>query len=170
MNTKIEKPASLNNAGGLFYGKQKPLIDLIETYMLAHQVSGKKMAMTVFSERAGISLSTMTAIMVGNRWIAKCDRAVLEKLALFLEIPLLEVLFLSGYVKTEDAIFSANLEKQLSTIYLTMRMDLRMSFRAPSQEVWDSWPTSAKLAVCMMYQDMISEVLFRYTRALAQSQ
>lgn len=153
---------SEQTSGGAFLAVQKPLIHLIEDYLLTHPVAGKRMTLKAFCELSGIAVANMTAIINGNRWAAKCSRDTIEKLAAALEIPVLQVFILSGFITTEDMAYTANIEETVSAIYRKMSKDKRMSYRAPVESVWNTWPMSAKLSLCMMYEQMIEKVLFRY--------
>lgn len=148
--------------GGAFFAIQQPLIHLIEEYLLTHLVSGKKMTLKTFCERSGMTVANMTGIVNGNRWVAKCSRETIEKLASVLEIPILQLYVLSGFITTADVIYSTNIDETVSAIFRKMSKDKRMSFRVPSEDVWNTWPMSAKLSLCMMYEQMIEKVLFRY--------
>lgn len=145
-----------------FFAIQKPLIHLIEEYLLTHPDGGKKMTLKLFCEQSGITVANMTAIINGNRWVAKCSRDTIEKLAAALEIPVLQIYIMSGFIKTEDVVYSANVEETVDAIYRKMVRDKRMTYRAPTAEVWETWPMSAKLSVCMMYETLIDKVLLRY--------
>lgn len=148
--------------GGAFFSIQKPLIALIEEYLLTHPVNGKRMTLKAFCEMSGVSVANMTAIINGNRWVAKCSRETIEKLAAALEIPVLQVFILSGFITTPDLVFNVNLEETVQAIYRMMVKDKRMSYRIPIEEVWNTWPMSAKLSVCMLYEALVEKVLLRY--------
>ena len=157
-----EKMDSETTSGGAFFSIQKPLIHLIEEYQMTHLVAGKRMPLKAFCEHSGISATNMTAIVSGHRWVAKCSRELIENLALALEIPVLQVFILSGFIKTEDMAYTIDIEEVVAAIYRKMSRDKQMSYRAPIEQVWDTWPMSAKLSLCMMYEQMIGKVLFRY--------
>lgn len=150
------------SSGGAFFTIQRPLIHLIEEYLLTHPVAGKRMTLKIFCEQSGLSVNNMTGIINGNRWVAKCSREIIEKLANFLEIPVLQVFILSGFITTSDMAYTSNIDETVNAIYRSMCKDKRMSFRAPTEAVWNTWPMSAKLSLCMMYEQMIEKILFRY--------
>ena len=54
-------------SGGAFFSIQKPLIALIEEYLLTHPVAGKRMTLKAFCEMSGVTVANMTAIINGNR-------------------------------------------------------------------------------------------------------
>ena len=149
-------------SGGAFFSIQKPLIALIEEYLLTHPVAGKRMTLKAFCEMSGVTVANMTAIINGNRGVAKCSRETIEKLAAALEIPVLQIYILSGFITTGDVVFNVNIEETVEAIYRKMVKDKRMSYRAPIQDVWDTWPMSAKLSMCMMYEALVDKVLLRY--------
>lgn len=148
--------------GGAFFSLQKPLIHLIEEYLLTHPIGGKRMTLKAFCEMSGMTVANMTAIVNGNRWVAKCNRDTIEKLAAALEIPVLQVYIMSGFIQTQDVVYSANIDETVEAIYRKMVRDKRMTYRAPTEEVWNTWPMSAKLSLCMMYESLIDKVLLRY--------
>lgn len=148
--------------GGAFFSIQKPLIHLIEEYLITHPDGKKSMTMKAFCELSGLTVANMTAIINGNRWAAKCSRETIEKLAAALEIPVLQIFILSGFITGKDVVFSANIEETVEAIYRRMVKDSRMHYRAPTEAVWEIWPMSAKLSLCMMYEEMIGKVLLRY--------
>ena len=163
--SEIEEPPEAEteiSSGGAFFSIQKSLIHLIEEYQMTHLVAGKRMPLKAFCEHSGISATNMTAIISGNRWVAKCSRELIENLAFALEIPVLQVFILSGFIKTEDMAYTSDIEEVVAAIYRKMSRDKQMSYRAPIEQVWDTWPMSAKLSLCMMYEQMIGKVLFRY--------
>ena len=141
---------------------QQPLIQQIEEYLLTHPVAGKKMSLKEFCERSGLLMPNMTAIINGTRWAAKSNRDSLEKLASILELPVLQIYILSGFIKAADVVFSTDIDVTLAAIYRTIALDKRLGYRAPSPAVWATWPTSAKLHFCMLYEQCVSKVLFRY--------
>jgi hypothetical protein len=152
-------------AGGSYFSIQKPLIFLIEEYLINHPVGGKRMTLKDFCESSGVSVANMTAIVNGNRWVAKCSRDTIEKLATALDIAVLQVFILSGFISSSDVILKVNEKETVQAIYQKMVKDKRMTFRAPTEEVWETWPMSAKLSVCMMYEALIEKVLLRYATA-----
>ena len=151
-----------NSHGGSFFSIQTPLISTIEDYLLAHPVNSKKMTIKTFCEKSGIGMGVMTAILNGNRWVARCSRDTVEKLAAALGTSVLQIYLLSGFLKTEDIVFSEGIDETLEAIYRKMRRDKTVNFRIPLQAEWDSWPMSAKLTVCMFYESLIEKVLLHY--------
>lgn len=163
-----ESPSKIFNAGDEEIGAssyleiQQPLIHQIEEYLLTHPVSGRKMSLKEFCERSGLLMSNMTAIINGTRWAAKSNRDSLDKLASILELPVLQIYILSGFIRASDVVFSTDIDETLETIFRTIAKDKRMGYRAPSPAVWATWPKSAKLHFCMLYEQCVSKVLFRY--------
>jgi hypothetical protein len=171
-STKAARPAELDDeyedeptSGGAFFSIQKPLIHLIEEYLLTHPVAGKRMTLKAFCELSGMTVANMTAIINGNRWVAKCNRETIEKLAATLEIPVLQIYIMSGFITTEDVAYSSNINETVNAIYRMMVKDKNMAHRAPTEAVWNTWPMSAKLSVCMMYEAMLGKILLRYASA-----
>ena len=148
--------------GGSFFEIQTPLICMIEDHLLAHPVNNKKMHIKTFCEKSGISIGVMTAILNGNRWVARCSRDTVEKLADALGTSVLQIYLLSGFLKTKDIVFSEGIDKTIEGIYLKMKRDKTVNFRIPLQAEWDSWPLGAKLTICMFYEALIGKALLHY--------
>lgn len=145
-----------------FYAMQRPLIHLIEEFLLAHPVDGTRMTVKGFCELSGVQPATMSSILNGNRWVAKCGRDTIERLAAILGIPVLQIYIMSGFIQTSDLIYSANVESTLDKIYSDMVKYKGLTHCVPVERVWKTWPTSAKLSLCMVYEQLTETVLFRY--------
>ena len=158
----FEDDAADESGGGAFFEIQKPLIQLIEDYLLGHPVGGKKMTLKAFSEHSGLNVANLTAIVNGNRWAAKCSREIVKKLAVALEIPVLQVYMLAGFFSMEDVVYTTSIDETVEAIFRKMIKDKRVTFRCPSEEVWNTWPMSAKLSVCMFYEALTEKYLLRY--------
>ena len=154
-----DKENSINES---FLAIQTPFIGMIEDYLLAHPVNNKKMTIKTFCEKSGIGMGVMTAILNGNRWVARSSRETVEKFAAILGISVLQIYLLSGFLKNKDIVFSESIDETLGAIYKKMRRDKTVNFRIPLQSEWDSWPMGAKLTVCMFYESLIQKVLLHY--------
>jgi len=149
-------------SGGPFFELQRPLIHLIEQHLTTNPVDGKRMPIKTFCELAGVSPSNVTAILTGSRWAGNCTRDTVEALSIILEIPVLQFYILSGFIKSEDVVYNVSIEETLQAIYRMMMRDNRVSYRVPREDVWNTWPMSAKLSLCMMYEALTDKVLLRY--------
>ena len=138
----------------------------IDEYFLAHQSNGKRMSIKKFCELADVNPMEMSCIMNGHRWLPRFNRSMIEKIATILEIPVMQVYALSGFIKSEDFVFGSNVNETLNAIYRQILQDKHVSFKAPSEEEWNTWPLSAKLSVCMIYESLIEKKLLRYADAL----
>lgn len=150
-------------AAGAFLKLQKNLIFLIDEYRETHLVDDKKMTLSTFAEKAGISFFTVKSIVNGHRWVARANRQTVERLASILEIPVIQVYILCEFIKPQDIVFTIDDQDQtLNALYRTMLKDKRMMYRLPSQADWDVWPMSAKVSLCMMYESLREKVFLRY--------
>jgi len=121
------------------------------------------MSLKEFAEYSNISVPIITAITNGNRWAAKTSRETIEKLAKALEIPVMQVYILCGFIKQEDVIYTANIDNTLELVYRQMAKDQLMTHKLPKKEVWDTWPQSAKITVAMMFEDLKNKIFMRYS-------
>lgn len=150
-------------AAGAFLKKQKNLIYLMDEFRETHPVDGKKMTLSTFADKAGISFYTIKSIVNGHRWAAKADRGTIEKLAAILEIPVIQVFILCEFIKPQDIVFTPNTQDEtLNAIYRLMLKDKQMMYRCPAQSDWEKWDVSAKLSLCMMYEMVLERVFLRY--------
>ena len=148
--------------GGEFYAQQYPVIKLIEEYMTQHPVNGKKMTIKAFAEIADIPHATLGSIMNGYRWIARSSRDLVEKLAACLEVPVLQIYSMSGFISPSDVVATQSLDKMLNAIHQTMLVDPGAYYRVPSVKAWSQWPIDARLCYCMMYEAYTNKRLMRY--------
>jgi hypothetical protein len=158
-----EEISSANQSGGAFFALQNPLLHLIEEYLLTHPVDGKRMTLKTFSEISEISVANLTSIVNGYRWVAKSGRDTIEKLAKTLEIPVLQVYVLSGFITSEDLVCRTNIDETVDAILRKMSRDKTMAQRLPGEQEWMRWPLSAKISMAMMYEALTEKVLLRYT-------
>lgn len=149
--------------GGAFFALQNPLIHLIEEYLLTHPVDGKRMTLKTFSEMSDISVANLTAIVNGNRWVAKSSRETIEKLAKMLEIPVLQVYVLSGFITSDDLVCRTSIDETVDAILRRMSRDKTTAQRLPGEQEWMRWPLSAKISMAMMYEALTEKVMLRYT-------
>jgi hypothetical protein len=162
---RATKVVSVHDAGGganKYFQLQKPIIHLVEEYQLNHGSDGKKMLLRTFCENSGISVANMTAIMNGTRWVAQCSRDTIEKLANILNVPVMQIYTMSAFLTAKDVIMPTSQEETVGAIYTMMAKDKRLEYRVPTEDVWNTWPESAKLCFCMMYEKVIGKALFRY--------
>jgi hypothetical protein len=148
---------------GQFLKRQMNLIYLIDEYREKNLIDDRKMKLSTFAEKSGISFFTIKSIMNGHRWAAKATRETIERLALILKVPVVQIYILCEFIKPEDVVFSLEGEDEtLNTVYRAMVKDKRMMYRVPVQSDWDVWPRSAKISLCMMYETMRQEIFLQY--------
>jgi hypothetical protein len=147
--------------------KQKRLVELIHAYLEMHGPKpNSPMPLKEFAEVSGIGISNVVAIVNSIRWVPNCNRETIEALANILGIPVLQVFIFSGYFSAKDVFYAdENIHETLDAIYRKMARDKTLKFKAPHQDDWDKWPLSAKVAVCMMYEELILQNLLRYASA-----
>ena len=148
--------------GGDYYSIQYPVIKMIDEYMSRHPVNNKKMTLKMFAEKSQISTVNLMGIMNGYRWLARCNRDLIDKLAAFLEVPVLQIFIMSGFITADDVVVTESLEKSLDLIHGQMMMDQAAAYRVPGIEAWAKWPLDARLCLCMMYEAYTHKRLMRY--------
>ena len=116
-----------------FFELQRDLITLIDDYRNTHKINNKKMTLKAFAEFADISVPILTAITNGNRWIANASRDTVVKLAKALEIPVLQVYILGGFIKNSDVIYTGQISNSLELVYRQMARDPMMEFKFPKR-------------------------------------
>ena len=155
-----------NPRKGPYFDIQRDLISLIEHFMLNAGPHGGSISVETFSAMSGITKSNIGSILRGQRWVGRCERELIEALAKVLKVPVLQIYLLSGFIKPEDTVFSLGMKDTLDAIFSKMRKDTLVSGRIPGRSQWDSWPVSAKLSLCMMYELVTQKTLMRYATAV----
>lgn len=150
------------DGGGDFYAIQSSVIQLIEDYMRENPVNGKKMTIKAFAEKSGISVANLQGIISGYRWLARCNRDIIDKLAATLKIPSVQIYIMCGFITAKDFVLTENLDKTLDEVYKKMATSQDALFRVPGKARWDEWPADARLCLAMMYEVYIGKRLLKY--------
>lgn len=155
-NTSQEDDSQGADASGDFFKRQQDLITLIDDYRETHKINKKKMTLKAFSERSGISVPILTAITNGNRWVANANRETVVKLAQALEIPVLQVYILSGFIKNSDVVYTGQMSNSLELVYRTMARDPSMEFKLPKRVIDDpaEYVGNVATAIRVIYAQM----------------
>lgn len=145
-----------DRSSGKFFEVQTPLIAAIEEKL---QAGGKRTTIKDWCAAHDLSPMTIAALMGGHRWAGRIERETIAKLATALEIPVLHVYVLAGFMSSGDIIYHAKSGDIVEKVYQSMRKDSIVSFRAPSLVEWHGWPKSAKVSICLMYELMKTQAL-----------
>jgi len=136
------------------YETQKPLIDVIEAYLIANPNGGRAMTLGDFSKRTHISPPQISSLLSGRAKASSLSREKIELLAQTLGIPVLQVYILSGFIRTADAmtLVGDRGAEAIEDSYKKMCGDPSFYFCAPNKIEWKSWPDSAKKCLVLVYQ------------------
>jgi len=160
---KQDLESDKDDAPGDFFLIQQNLISVIDEFRFVNSSGAKKMTLKAFAEYADISVPIITAITTGNRWAAKASRETIKKLAKALKVPVVQIYILSGFLTHEDFILCHEIEDTIELVYRQMAKDAMMTTKLPERSEWDKWPQSAKIALCMFYEDIVDKTFFRYS-------
>jgi hypothetical protein len=146
---KSEKPAKVP----AYKEKSKELLKAILNKMAEHDQSIKD-----FSEDIGISYPHATALMSGDRWWAGTDREVIERLAKYLGVSVIQVYYWAGFLQETDHFFEEDMDTVSTQAYNRARASPYMGQIMCSAESWAELPLDAKAMFVIMIEIMSLEI------------
>jgi hypothetical protein len=146
---KSEKPAKV----APYKEKCKELLKHIYNKMAEHDQSIKG-----FAEAINISYPHATALMSGDRWWAGTDREVIERLAKYLGVSVLQVYYWAGFLQPTDHYFEETMETVSNQSYMRAKASPYMGQIMCSPESWANLPMDAKAMFVIMIEIMSLEI------------
>jgi transcriptional regulator with XRE-family HTH domain len=126
---------------------QAPLLERLQLRMAQERLNQGALA-----GQLGITASYVTSIFSGFRWVPKSDRSVIDALAGFLGVSVLQVYIWSGFFSPEDMVAQDGLSTRLDTIHGQMIADPLVRHIAPHKGLWAEWPLETRLRFVMLYE------------------
>ena len=142
-----ERPA--NRSGLLQIGPESPGYRLM--HLLFNRAAGTGLSLADMAEKSGVSVSTLSHLRTGRRRVDRLEREGIEKIASWLELPVLSVMILAEQVRPED-FYGAH-----STLKTNIHMGLRYISEDPDwggivpKDV-DGWDQDAQLYILWCYE------------------
>jgi transcriptional regulator with XRE-family HTH domain len=105
-------------------------------------------------EMLGLNPAYYSLLLSGERWFGTVAEDKMQKIADFLELPLVSVFMLAEIIKPEDFFRPTSLEKQVDQIFDHLRRDSRFATVVPAQEDWKKTPLGVRLLAALLYSDV----------------
>jgi len=112
----------------------------------------------------GVTQIYWNAMTNGNRRISSLPKDKLQRLAEFLEIPLIQVYVLADHFGPEDFVVHKSLPADLERMIEFMRSDPTWLALAPSPKEWREMSTRAKVLVAALYERLVHKSFLRASR------
>jgi len=116
----------------------------------------------------GIPYSYIVAIKNGMHRIAKADQSTVEKFAIYLDVPLVQIYIWSGFFKPMDFISKRTMKDGLSQAFDRMSNDPIMATIVPSAMDWNNpskWSEEAKLTITRLYELVSNQLFLKHANA-----
>lgn len=133
-------------------GRERPfdgarLVKLIQKTLIDRDLPDRSIA-----DVMGVTQVYWNALANGNRQIKSLGKDKLQKIAEFLNIPLVQVYVLADHLTAEDFFTSKTLDEQLWLSLRKMQEDPQWGAYAPSEEEWEQTPLSVKTTFVTLYE------------------
>ena len=116
------------------------------------------------SDLMGITTIYWNSMTNGNRRISSLPKEKLQRLAEFLEVPLIQVYVLADHFTAEDFVVYKSLPGDLERMIEFMRSDPTWLAFAPSRSEWNEMSTRAKVLVAALYERLIHKSFLRVSK------
>lgn len=120
---------------------------------IAHQAVTQGVRIEDLADRFGFAENYWLAIVNGHRSISVSAKPRFERIAEFLDRPLVQVLNLAEYLEPKDFMVRSTLEDELNLVYTTMCGDPQWATFVMAPDKWDQLDVDAKILISMLYQD-----------------
>lgn len=101
----------------------------------------------------GVSQSYWHSLTNGHRSIQALSKGKLQRLADFLDLPLIQVCVLADQFVAEDFVRARGLDDELRRIADELRADARWLAIAPTPEQWAALPLQVRILVSALYEE-----------------
>ena len=141
------------------------LINLVRRTLIDRNLPERHIA-----DLMGITGIYWNSLSNGNRRISSLPKDKLQRLAEFLEVPLIQVYVLADHFAAEDFVVYKSLPTDLERMIEFMRTDPTWLAFAPSKSEWDEMSTRAKVLVAALYERLVHKSFLRVSKIEIPSQ
>lgn len=138
---------------------QSPLIERMSTCMTRQNLNQGELAKII-----GTTPSFITSMFNGLRWVPRSDRRIIESLAEYLQVPLIQIFIWSGFFGPKDLVIKNELPERLKVAYQMMSNDPMVRHMIPPQLEWDQWESKIQLRFVMLYEITAAKALLEYAK------
>lgn len=132
------------------------LIALIRKRLAERRMSEREIADVI-----GVTSIYWTSLTNGHRRLSGLPHAKMQRLAEFLEIPVIHAYMLADLYKPSDLVVTKKLDDDLQASLAKMRLDKRWSFLVPDDETLALTPQASRLAIVMLYEHVAGQALLK---------
>lgn len=122
--------------------------------LVRKKAAEKGMTERQIADEFSISPIYWNSLTNGNRLIGSLPRETMEKVAEFVEMPLVQAYVLAGQFEPKDFVVKVRLESQLMASIEKMRADQRWATLAPTDSDWASTALNVKVALVALYESV----------------
>ncbi|MEC4720521.1 helix-turn-helix transcriptional regulator [Noviherbaspirillum sp. CPCC 100848] len=108
----------------------------------------------------GITPIYWNSLTNGHRKMNSLDKGKMERIAEFLEIPIVQVMVLADYLEPSD-FFPGDMNAHLKAAYEKMKVDPSWAAWAPSAKEWESLSIPTRTGIVMLYETVYQKSLLR---------
>lgn len=138
---------------------QAPLIDRLNQRMVQDGLNQGTLA-----RRINVTPSYITSIFSGFRWVPKSDRRVINAIAEYMEVPVLQIFIWAGFFGPSDLIVENDLSSRLNAYFQTITNDPMVRHISPPASEWKKWDDKTKLRYVMLYEVTASRALLEHSK------
>lgn len=103
----------------------------------------------------GLSPSYFSTIVSGQRSVSVLNESHFQKIAEYLEAPLVQVYVLAEILDATSFFVAQDIENKLQLLYDTLKNDQEWAFAAPNERDWNTTPFAVKALVTLLYQKLV---------------
>lgn len=126
---------------------QAPLVERLSIQMVEEGLNQSQ-----FAEKLGISASYVTSIFNGFRWVPKSARPVIQALATYMGVPVIQIYLWAGFFSAFDMVSQDNLSDRLEAIHKQMMDDAQVRHIVPSKADWLVLSLEMRLRFVLLYE------------------
>ena len=125
------------------------LINLIRKTLIDRELPERYVA-----DLMGVTTIYWNSITNGNRRISSLPKEKMQRLAEFLEVPLIQIYVLADHFEAADFVVYKSLPGDLDRMIDFMRTDPKYLALAPSKKEWDAMDNRTKVLVATLYEQI----------------
>ena len=107
---------------------------------------------TDLAARFGISYSYIMALGKGRK-VTGLTVEVIRSIAKYLDIPTAQAMMLAGALSAEDFYLDRTISERVELVFADLQTDTLLCGFAPTPEIWNKYPLSAKLLISVLYEN-----------------
>jgi len=135
---------------------------------LAATMQEKGHSLEEAARAAGLSYSYLVGLKNGQRHAVRSDVTRVQKIADYLDVPLVQIYIWGGFFKPIDFIAKRTMKDGVSEAFDRMSNDSIMATMVPSAMDWNNprkWSDDAKLTLALLYEKLSDQIFLKHAYA-----